>query len=222
MPTIAIVGAGPGMGLSIAKVFGRHGFQVALIARSKDNLDALVGRLAASGITAAGFPADVSDLPALSTALAQAAERFGGVDVLEYSPHSGLTMINPPEVTVDNLQPAIQHLLYGAVTATQAVLPAMLAAGTGTLLYTTGGGAIDPYPMLATVNTAQAALRNWVRNLHNTLADQGIHAATVAINLMPSATAPEGVPHADPDDIAQIYWDLHTRRDRPEHLVTAS
>jgi hypothetical protein len=29
-----------------------------------------------------------------------------------------------------------------------------------------------------------------------------------------------GVPHADPDDIAQLYRDLHTRRDRPEHLIT--
>ncbi|MEV1177995.1 hypothetical protein [Nonomuraea sp. NPDC049784] len=43
----------------------------------------------------------------------------------------------------------------------------------------------------------------------------------MAINLFIGATAPEGVPHAAPDDIAQIYWDLHTLRDRPEHLVTA-
>ncbi|WP_433476400.1 SDR family NAD(P)-dependent oxidoreductase [Spirillospora sp. CA-142024] len=221
MPTIAIVGAGPGMGLSIAKAFGGHGFEVALIARSKDKLDTLVARLAESGITAEGFPADVSDRTELTAALSQAAERFGAIDVLEYSPHSGLTMVDPPDVTVDNLQPAIEQLLYGAVAATQAVLPGMLAAGSGTLLYTTGGGAINPYPMLATLNTAQAALRNWVINLHNTLAEQGVHAATVAINLLPSATAPEGVPHADPDDIAQLYWDLHTRRDRPEQLVSA-
>ncbi|WP_433479241.1 SDR family oxidoreductase [Spirillospora sp. CA-142024] len=221
MPTIAIVGAGPGMGLSIAKAFGGHGFEVALIARSKDKLDTLVTRLAESGITAEGFPADVSDRTELTAALSQAAERFGAIDVLEYSPHSGLTMVDPPDVTVDNLQPAIEQLLYGAVAATQAVLPGMLAAGSGTLLYTTGGGAINPYPMLATLNTAQAALRNWVFNLHNTLAERGVHAATVAINLLPSTTAPEGVPHADPDDIAQLYWDLHTRRDRPEQLVSA-
>jgi hypothetical protein len=75
--------------------------------------------------------------------------------------------------------------------------------------------------MLATMNMAQAGLRNWVRNLHQTLADRGIHAATVAINLLPAATAPEGIPHAAPDDIAQVYWDLHIRRDRPEHLVSA-
>lgn len=221
MPTIAIVGAGPGMGLSIAKVFGGNGFQVALISRSKDKLDTLVAQLTESGISAAAFPADVADRPALTAALEQAAEHFGGIDVLEFSPYGGLDMVYPADVTVDNLQPEIEHLLYGAVTATNAVLPAMLAAGAGTLLFTTGGGAINPYPMLATMNMAQAALRNWVHNLRNSLADKGIYAALVAINLMPTATAPEGVPHADPDDIAQAYWDLHSRRDRPEHLVTA-
>jgi NAD(P)-dependent dehydrogenase (short-subunit alcohol dehydrogenase family) len=221
MPTIAIVGAGPGMGLSIAKVFGGHGFQVVLISRSRDKLDNLVAQLAAAGITAGAFPADVANVPALTAALEQAAARFGAIDVLEYSPYGGLDMVSPEEVTVDNLRLQIEHLLYGAVTATRAVLPAMLQSGAGTLLFTTGGGAINPYPMLASMNMAQAALRNWVHNLHATLADQGVHAATVAINLLPATTAPEGVPHAAPDAIAQAYWDLHTRRDRPEHLVTA-
>ena len=223
MPRIAIVGAGPGLGLSVAKVFGGHGFEVALLSRSKDKLERLVAQLAESGITAAAFPVDVADRPALTAALEQAAAQLGGIDVLEYSPYSGLTRVSPPEVTVDSLRPEIEHILYGAVTATQAVLPAMLEAGAGTLLYTVGGGAIDPYPMLATANMAQAALRNWVHNLNKTLADKGIHAATVPINVFIGATPPApGVPYADPDDIARIYWDLHTRRDRAEHVVSAA
>lgn len=76
--------------------------------------------------------------------------------------------------------------------------------------------------MLATVNAAQASLRNWVLNLHNTLGARGVQAAIVAINLVPSVNAPEGVPHADPDDIARLYWDLHLHRDQSEHLVSAS
>jgi len=40
--TIAIVGAGPGLGLSIAKQFGANGYKVALIARRKESLDQLV------------------------------------------------------------------------------------------------------------------------------------------------------------------------------------
>ncbi|WP_448255812.1 SDR family NAD(P)-dependent oxidoreductase [Microbacterium aurum] len=60
MPTIAIVGVGPSLGFSIAKVFGSQGFTVALISRNKTKLDHLVGELAGLGIAAAAFPADVS------------------------------------------------------------------------------------------------------------------------------------------------------------------
>jgi short chain dehydrogenase len=86
MSVIAIVGAGPGLGLSIARRFGREGFSVALISRTPANLDRLVAELAASGIQAAGFAGDVLDRPALTAGLAAAADRFGPVDVLEYSP----------------------------------------------------------------------------------------------------------------------------------------
>ena len=68
MPTIAIVGAGPGMGLAIARTFGERGFDVALISRTHARLDALAGQLAAEGITAAGFAADVMDRASLSAA----------------------------------------------------------------------------------------------------------------------------------------------------------
>lgn len=97
----------------------------------------------------------------------------------------------------------------------------MLEAGSGTVLFTTGGGAITPYPVLADANIAQAGQRNWALNLHNTLAEQGIYVANVAIDLMIGAQAPEGVPHRAPDDIALDYWNLHTSRDRAEHFIGA-
>ena len=220
MPTIAIVGVGPGLGLSIAKVFGGHGFKVALIARSKDHLDIQVAQLAELGTTAAAFPADVSDRPALTAALERAVAQFGAIDVLEYSPYRGLSMVGALEVTVDNLEPQVTHHLYGAVTATQTVMPSMLKAGSGTLLFTTGGGAISPYPQLATMNAAQAALRNWVLNLNGALADTGVYAGNVAISVFIGTSAPPGVPYAPPDKIAEVYWDLHTNRSQPERLIT--
>src|SRR5580704_17592796 len=59
--TIAVFGAGPGMGRSVARRFGREGFQVALVARNQTRLDAYTGELAADGITAAGFAGDLAD-----------------------------------------------------------------------------------------------------------------------------------------------------------------
>jgi NAD(P)-dependent dehydrogenase (short-subunit alcohol dehydrogenase family) len=46
MPLIAIVGAGPGLGLSIARRFGREGFAVALISRTQSRLDEMAAGLA--------------------------------------------------------------------------------------------------------------------------------------------------------------------------------
>src|SRR6266536_1960671 len=198
MPAIALVTAGARLGLSLGKIFGGHGFDVALIARSKERLGELTEKLAADGVTAAGFPADVTDRPALAAALDSAAGRFGGIDVLHYS--------SP-----------------GASIATRAVLPAMLAAGTGTLLYTTGASSVTPAPVFVSAGMAGAALRKWALTLNGALAGRGIYAGHVAIGTWIAGTpgAPEGAPLKEPDNIARLYWDLHTGREPAEHLVSA-
>ncbi|UXY22826.1 SDR family NAD(P)-dependent oxidoreductase [Streptomyces cynarae] len=226
MPTIAIIGAGPGMGLAIARTFGSRGFDVALIARTKEKLQTLVDQLGQEGITAAAFPADVLDRASLTDALDAAKAHFGGIDVLEYSsaPHSpvpGFTMAAPSQATVDNLQPQIEYSFYGAVAAAQAVLPAMREADAGTLLFTTGAGSVDPNPVMGNVNAAAAALRNWAVNLNKELAGTGVYAAHVAIGVWIGGGGPEGAPTATAEQIAPLYWELYESRDRAEAVFTA-
>jgi NAD(P)-dependent dehydrogenase (short-subunit alcohol dehydrogenase family) len=228
MPAIALVAAGPRLGLSLGKIFGAHGFDVALIARSPERLGELTGKLAAEGVTAAGFPADVTDRSALAAALASAAERFGAIDVLHYASQGAgstqaLHSTGALDVTVDNLRPQLESICYGAITATQAVLPAMLAAGTGTLLYTTGGSSVTPAPVFVSAGMAGAALRKWALTLNDTLSGSGVYAGHVAIGTWIAGTpgAPAGTPLTEPDDIARLYWDLHTRREPAEHVISA-
>lgn len=221
--TIAIVGAGPGMGAAIARTFGAQGYDVALIARNPDRLDALVAELEGAGITAAAFPADILDHDALRGALAAAAERFGGIDVLEHSPttsleDAGLTV--PSRTTPADVQRHLDFQFFSALVAAEVVLPYMREQGSGTLLFTTGAGSVEPVPMLANVNAAHAALRNWVLNLHNELAEEGIQAAHVAIGVFIGEEAPSGYSAAPADRIAPVYWDLHTKRDQSEVVFT--
>jgi len=66
--------------------------------------------------------------------------RFGGIDVLEYSPVArdpGVSLAVPSEVTEENFQPHLRYTFYGALAAARVVLPAMREAGAGTLLFTT-------------------------------------------------------------------------------------
>lgn len=228
MPAIALVAAGARLGFSLGKIFGGHGFDVALIARSRERLGELTEKLAVEGITAAGFPADVTDRPALAAALDSAAARFGGIEVLHYSsPGAGTTealrSTGALDVTVDNLRPQVETVCYGAITATRAVLPAMLAADSGTLLYTTGGSSVTPAPVFVSAGMAGAALRKWALTLNGELTGTGVYVGHVAIGAWIAGTpgAPEGAPLKEPDDIARLYWDLHTGRGPAEHLITA-
>lgn len=222
MPTIAILGAGPGMGMSIARVFGRQGFGVALIARNEQKLNDLVAELGTEGISAAAFTADVMQPETLTSALEAVKNHFGRLDVVEYSPApkasgGGLAPVNVVDVTIESLQPQIEYYLYGAVTAARAVLPAMLEAGAGTLLFSSGGGSVSPIPVLGNVNAAAAALRNWAINLHNAVADTGVHVAHIALNLMIDSSTPESTPST----IAGIYWEAYTSRSQAEHVYPA-
>jgi len=221
MPTLAIVGAGPGLGRSIARRFGSEGFRVALLSRTQAKLDQLAAELGADGIEAAGFAADVFDRASIAAALDAATERFGAIDVLEYSPapQAGATKLAPvpaPEVTVESIQPQIEFYVYGAVTAVQQVLPGMLERGSGTLLFTTGASSVLPFPPFGNIGIAGGALRDWVLNLHAALGERGIYAAHV-----PLATfIGSGGPETQPDTIAEVYWDLYTERDVPERLYS--
>src|ERR1700731_3767276 len=91
--TIAVFGVGPGMGRSVARRFGREGFQVALVARNQARLDAYTGELAENGIEAAGFAGHIADRDALPAMIEAIMARFGPIDVLEYAP-SGPDCLN--------------------------------------------------------------------------------------------------------------------------------
>lgn len=223
MTSIAIIGAGPQMGMAIARTFGTQGFDIALVSRNRAKLDGLVATLTAEGINAAAFPADVLDHDALTQALKDAADRFGGIDVLEYSPLdiASTALATPAESDPSHIQDQIEFQLYGAMAATKAVLPAMREAGAGTLLYTTGAGSLEPLPVVANVNAAAAALRNWVVNLHKELDGTGIQAAHIAIDVaLGGVSIDPALKAATAEDVAPVYWELHsTKRDQSEVVV---
>lgn len=222
MPTIAIMGAGPGMGLAIAQTFGKEGHQVALLSRTPAKLDPVVAELTGQGIEAAAFAADVLDRPSIVSGLAAVKQRFGQIDVFEYSPSNpALPKASSTELTHDNVQIQLDFNVHGAVAAVNQVLPEMLARGSGTILFTTGASSVHPelgYDTFGNVAPAAAWLRNWAHGLHAAAAPRGVQVGHIAIGAwigrQPGATAPE--------EIAPLYWELHTQRDQVEKVFFPS
>ncbi|WP_369175778.1 SDR family NAD(P)-dependent oxidoreductase [Streptomyces mutabilis] len=220
MSTIAIVGAGPQLGFAIgAKFAEKGGFNVALVARREAQLAAMADRLRNAGVSAAAFVADVTDRQSLEKALAGAEEYFGSVDVLEYSPAPTLSdladrpLVSAADLTVEAVLPALETNFFGAITAVRQVLPGMIGRGAGTIIGTSGAGSGPMVvPQVANANAANAAMRNWLLALNESLTDRGVHVAHVALG----AQIGSGRPNSEPDVIADLYWRAHVERDVPE------
>ena len=206
--SIVIVGAGPNLGLAVARRFGREGFSVGLVSRTQAKLDDLRGQLEADGIDAAAEAADIRDADALAGSIESLADRLGAVEVLEYSPLPASEFMKPIlETTVDDLRGPFEFSVLGAVAASRAVVPAMLEAGRGTILFTTGGAAINPYPLRAGVGVSFAGEVAYARMLHDELADRGVHVAHTAI----AGRIATGGDH-EPADVAEALWAQHVER----------
>ncbi|MGG4128801.1 SDR family NAD(P)-dependent oxidoreductase [Paenibacillus illinoisensis] len=52
---MVIIGAGPGLGFSLAKTFGKNGFRISLVSRTQEKLDKYAEQLGEMGIEAQGF-----------------------------------------------------------------------------------------------------------------------------------------------------------------------
>ncbi|MER8157796.1 SDR family NAD(P)-dependent oxidoreductase [Streptomyces sp. NPDC094472] len=216
MTTLAIIGAGPGLGAAVARRFGREGYDTALISRDQDRLDALTAGLTGEGVTARGFAADVRDPKALTAALDAAATALGPVEVLQYSPVPQREFMLPVlETTADDLAGPLEFSVYGPVTAVRQVLPGMRALGRGTVLFVNGGTAVVPHPERAGTSIAFAAESAYGRLLHDTLVDDGIHVAQLII---PGAIVP-GHDKKDPAVLADTLWTLHQDRHGFRHFA---
>ncbi len=84
--TVALFGAGTGLGASVAHRFGREGFRVALIARNTEALEKRVAELEAVGIEAGGFPAHLTDIAGIPALVRSIEAKLGPIDVAIYAP----------------------------------------------------------------------------------------------------------------------------------------
>ncbi|MFE1878733.1 SDR family NAD(P)-dependent oxidoreductase [Streptomyces diastatochromogenes] len=216
MSTMAIVGAGPGLGAAVARRFGREGYDVALVARDRERLQVLVGELADDGVVARGFAADVRRPEQLVAALKDAAGVLGTIEVLQYSPVPHRDFMRPVlETRHRDLLGPIEFSVYGPVAAVQQVLPGMRALGRGTILFVNGGTAAVPHPERAGTSIAFAAESAYGHLLHDRLAPEGIHVAQLVI---PGAILPGHV-RKDPAVLADTLWGMHRDRHGFRHYA---
>ena len=199
---LMLVGAGPGLGLAVARRFAAGGYRVTLVARSTDGLGALAESLADTGAEVDTIPADASDPESLGARMAELYNEQGAPGVIIYNAVMGA----PDKLlssSVEHLQTAYAVDVISAIVVAQVAAPAMRAAGFGTIVVTGGGFADHPIPALATVSLGKAALRSAATMLGADLGPDGIRVATLTIaGQIVAGTA------FDPENIAKRYWEV--------------
>ncbi|WP_089107448.1 SDR family NAD(P)-dependent oxidoreductase [Streptomyces hyaluromycini] len=231
--TIAVLGAGPGLGRSVARRFGREGFQVALVARTPLRLNTLAEELTEEGIETAGFAVDLADRGALPGMIEAITSRFGPIDVLQYAPAGPdwLPRQTPIRDTdVEAFDFPLDLLLRTPVALVRRILPGMIERGHGAVLFGLTVAAGTPVPQIGNVAVAAAAARAYLHNLHTDLAGTGVYAGLLQVAGMVGESDsskyvaehwdPSTLPKPlDPADLADACWDLYLKRDRFETVA---
>lgn len=203
-PVVIVAGVGPGIGASIARAFGAEGFAVALLARDPAKLATRQAEMTAAGITAASFVVDLADAAATVNAVEQVRTWAGGdPSSLVYNAFA-LQPGSADQLDLADSQRAMRVNFLAATQLTTLLAPAMRASGTGSLLFTGGGAALQPYAGLSSLCAGKAALRMWVLTLAEELAGTGVRVGTVTVH----GPVKRGTAF-DPDNIAAALVRLH-------------
>jgi short-subunit dehydrogenase len=199
---LLLVGAGPGLGLAVARRFAAGGYRLTLVARSADRLGELARSLDDTGAEVNTVAADASSPEDLRARITELYRDEGAPGVVIYN-----AVLGAPDrllsSTVAHLQEAYAVDVIGAIVVAQEAAPAMRAAGSGTMIVTGGGFADHPIPALATVSLGKAALRSAATMLGADLGPGGIRVATLTIagQIAPGTAF-------DPARIAERFWQV--------------
>jgi NADP-dependent 3-hydroxy acid dehydrogenase YdfG len=175
-PVIVVVGAGPGVSGSVARLFAGKGYDLGLVGVDETVLAELRGSIADGDVRTA--VADITDTEAATLAIRTLGDHFARIDVLHFNPSAFLEK-DPLELTVAELLQDVALGVGALLTAVQAAHPYL---GPGGRVTVTGSMAADqPWHKAASLGVQKAGVRNLVHSLDATLEPAGIRAVSVTV-----------------------------------------
>ena len=207
MKTALIVGAGPGLSASLARLFARHGLQVAMAARDPDKLQKLAEETA--GVTFACEATEPEEVAALFEVVIATQ---GVPDIVVYNASARargpVTDLIPAEVAR-----AISVSAFGGFLVAQQAARHMAARGSGAILLTGASASVKGYPNSSAFAMGKFALRGLAQSMARELSPKGVHVAHFVIDggiRGANRPVPDANPDSllDPDAIAETYWQI--------------
>ncbi len=203
-PTCIVTGVGEGTGAALVRRFARGGYEVAMIARNTERLDAL--QLEVEGSRA--YVCDISDLNALAAVVERIREDMGTPAALI---HNAVAASFKTFLEADCQE--LEHNFRVNTTAlyflARELAPAMVDAGSGAILVTGNTAALRGVPTYAAFAPTKAAQRILAQSLARDLGPKGVHVAYITIDAAIDTPWTRDVFNRDkPDDFFSIPTDI--------------
>ena len=207
MKTALIVGAGAGLSASLARLFARHGLQVAMASRDPDKL-----RKLAEETAGATFACEATEPEEVAALFDVVLATQGVPDIVVYNASARargpVTDLVPAEVAR-----AIAVSAYGGFLVAQQAARHMAARGSGAILLTGASASVKGYPNSSAFAMGKFALRGLAQSMARELSPKGVHVAhfvidggTRSADRRDPADATDSL--LDPDAIAETYWQI--------------
>lgn len=169
-----ITGAGRGIGKRLALGLAGQGARIALLARSKAELDLTHLEIEQAGGSALRLRADVCDPEQTAAAIERARAHFGELHVLVCAAAVqgpiGPFLESSPKAWAETLETN----LFGVANACRAALPHMIERRSGKIIVLSGGGAASPRPNFTAYAASKAALIRFVETLAEEVRDHNV------------------------------------------------
>ena len=233
--SIAVLGAGPGLGHAVARRYAQAGYDVVLVARRPEPLELLARELTDTHSSAKThvITADLSDTDAVPALAEQIRAKIGGLDALYYAPTPEDGFFPAVDLTPQRARAFMPLVFYTMVALVQEFLPYMLEQGDGAILTAQGASTVHGLPNMSGPGPAQAAQRNYLQSLYAEVSGKGVYVGMLYVGAIIEDSAfhswlenakaigaetRDWGPTVTPAHLADLLWDMHNTKAEPEAI----
>lgn len=221
--TAVVQGGTQGMGRAAAECFAADGAKVAVLARTKADLDETAERLRALGAAEAfGLQADITKAEEVDAAFAEVGERWGSLNILvNAAGPAGLGSFE--QLTDAQWLETVDLGALGMVRCVRAALPLLRAAAWGRIVNVSAHSTKRQSPSLVAYTAAKAMVTSITKNLSQSLAKDEILVNTVSPGSFatPALRGWASTMGIDPDDLYGIMRGIDEHFGHPAFLPRA-
>jgi NAD(P)-dependent dehydrogenase (short-subunit alcohol dehydrogenase family) len=188
-PIVVVTGGTAGVGRATVREFARNGYDVAILARGQDGLDAAQREVEEMGCKALAISTDVADSKAVEDAAARIERELGPIDIWVNNAFAGI-FSRFMDVTPEEYERVTQVTYLGQVNGTRAALKRMLPRGRGKVVLVGSALAYRGIPLQSAYCGAKHAIQGFIDSVRSEL----LHDApgvTITMVQLPGVNTPQ-------------------------------